>query len=375
MSDNIVEVHDAKKYFPVKRELADVVLRQIRDLLGEGKDVPLYKEDGETPNPASPIGGLNVRAVDGVSFNIRRGEVFGLVGESGSGKTTTGRLALGLLDLTDGEIYFDGIPLHERSRREMRKLRRRMQVIFQDPMASLNPRMTIGENVGHGLRIHKLVDNDTQWRDHVIDMLERVGMSPGDTFIDRFPHQISGGQRQRAVIARALIMEPDLILADEPIAMADVSVRAVLLDLMKDLQDEFGLTYLFITHDLATAKYICDRIAIMYLGEIVEIGDLRTVYENAAHPYTEALLAAIPTIDPRARRAHDIPRGEIPNPIDPPSGCRFHPRCPIAQDICRQERPVLRPVPGGAEGHIAACHLRTGDYQHLDPTRDVMLAE
>ncbi|MCI0714339.1 MAG: ABC transporter ATP-binding protein [Chloroflexi bacterium] len=375
MTDNIIEIRNVKKYFPVKRELADVILAQIRTLLGEGKDIPLYKEDGETPNPDAALGGLYVRAVDGVSFEVKRGEVFGLVGESGSGKTTTGRMAVGLLDLTDGEIYFDGIPLHEQSGPAMRKLRRRMQVIFQDPMASLNPRMTIGENIGHGLRIHKLVNSEAEWRDRVIDILERVGMTPGETFIDRFPHQISGGQRQRATIARALILEPELILADEPLAMADVSVRAVLLDLMKDLQEEFSLTYLFITHDLATAKYICDRLAIMYLGEIVEIGDLRTVFQHASHPYTEALLAAIPTIDPRARRTHDIPRGEIPNPIDPPSGCRFHPRCPIAQNICRQERPELRAVPGGAAGHVAACHLRTGDYQHLDPTREAAYIE
>jgi peptide/nickel transport system ATP-binding protein len=251
----------------------------------------------------------------------------------------------------------------------LRKLRRKMQVIFQDPMASLNPRMTLGENIGHGLRIHHLVDNQQEYRERIIDILDRVGLTPGEAYIDRFPHQISGGQRQRAVIARALIMQPELILADEPIAMADVSVRAVLLDLMKDLQHEFGLTYLFITHDLATAKYICDRVAIMYLGEIVEIGDLRTVYSNPTHPYTEALMAAIPTIDPRARREHEIPHGEIPSPIDPPSGCRFHPRCPIAKDICRQERPKLTPVANSVEGHVVACHLRAGEYMYLDESR------
>lgn len=368
--DIILEMHGVKKYFPVRRELLDAVVHRIRSLITNAEAVPLYKEDGETPNPDSPLGGMYVRAVDGISFTVRRGEVFGLVGESGSGKTTTGRLALGLIEPTEGEIYFEDIPIHKISGEEMRQMRYRMQVIFQDPMASLNPRMTVGENIGHGLRIHKMCESDQDWRWRVINMLERVGLTPGETFIDRFPHQISGGQRQRAVIARALIVEPELILADEPIAMADVSVRAVLLDLMKDLKEEFGLTYLFITHDLATAKYICDRLAIMYLGEIAEIGNLRTIFSNAAHPYTEALLAAIPTIDPRARREHDIPRGEIPNPIDPPSGCRFHPRCPIAVDICSQFRPELRQVPGSEPGHVAACHLRTGDYQHLDPTRE-----
>lgn len=368
--DYILELYDVKKYFPVKRELLEMAVTRLRALLaGESYDV-VYKEDGETPDPSQSFGPQYVQAVDGVTFNIRRGEVFGLVGESGSGKTTTGRLALGLLDATEGEIYFDGIPLHDISAEEMRRLRRRMQVIFQDPMASLNPRMTLGENIGHGLKIHKLVNNKYEWRERIIDMLDRVGLTPGAAYIDRFPHQISGGQRQRAVIARALVMNPDLILADEPIAMADVSVRAVLLDLMIDLKDEFGLTYLFITHDLATAKYICDRIAIMYLGEIIEIGDLETVYSNPTHPYTEALLAAIPTTDPRARRQHEIPRGEIPNPIDPPSGCRFHPRCPIAEDICRQERPTLQSVPNGGPGHVAACHLRAGEYMHLDTSRE-----
>lgn len=337
----LLELNNVRKLFPLKRELLD-------QLLGHEQQY--------------------VRAVDGISFKIYKGEVFGLVGESGSGKTTTGRLAVGLLPPTEGNIIFNGVHLETLPAEELRQMRREMQVIFQDPMASLNPRMSLGEGIGHGLKIHQLVESRAEFRDRVIDMLNRVGLTPGEAYIDRYPHQISGGQRQRAVIARALIMHPQLILADEPIAMADVSVRAVLLGLMKDLKEEFGLTYLFITHDLATAKYICDKIAIMYLGEIVEMGDIRTVYSNPQHPYTEALLAAVPVPDPRARRDAPMPHGEIPNPINPPSGCRFHPRCPIAQEVCRHEPPELRLV-GDKPEHLAACHLRTGDYRDLAPSK------
>jgi peptide/nickel transport system ATP-binding protein len=240
-----------------------------------------------------------------------------------------------------------------------------MQVIFQDPMASLNPRMTIGEAVAHPLMIHN-PELKKDKRKEVSDVLEHVGLAPASLFYDKYPHQISGGQRQRAVIARALITKPELILADEPIAMADVSVRALLLDLMKRLKAEYNLTYLFITHDLATAKYICDRIGIMYLGKMVEIGPLKDVYTNPAHPYTRALLAAVPVPDPSLRRQEPLPRGEIPSPINPPSGCRFHPRCPIAQDVCKEIEPQMLQVYDNAR-HFAACHLRTGDYQHLDP--------
>ncbi|MBI5927918.1 MAG: ABC transporter ATP-binding protein [Chloroflexi bacterium] len=346
MSDNlssgstILRLQNVKKYFPVKRDLLQQLMR-----VGEQQ---------------------YVHAVDDVSFEIEQGKVFGLVGESGSGKSTTGRLAVGLLEPTEGEVIFEDIHLNKLSGEELRKMRRYMQVIFQDPMASMNPRMTLGEGVGHGLKIHHLVNNQHEFRHRVSEILDKVGLTPGDAYFDRYPHQISGGQRQRAVIARALVMQPKLILADEPIAMADVSVKAVLLDLMVQLQREFGLTYLFITHDLATAKYICDRIAIMYLGEIIEVGDIKTVYTNPKHPYTEALLAAVPVPDPRFRRPAPMPRGEIPNAINPPSGCRFHPRCPIAQDICKTEHPRLLPVPD-QPGHVAACHFRTGDYIHLDP--------
>ncbi len=339
-SNTILRLQDVKKYFPVKRDLLQQIMR-----VGEQQ---------------------YVHAVDGVSFEIEQGKVFGLVGESGSGKSTTGRVAVGLLEPTEGEVVFEDIHLNNLSGEELRKMRRYMQVIFQDPMASLNPRMSLGEGVGHGLKIHRLVNSQQEFRHRVSEIFEKVGLTPGDAYFDRYPHQISGGQRQRAVIARALVMQPKLILADEPIAMADVSVKAILLDLMVQLQREFGLTYLFITHDLATAKYICDRIAIMYLGEIIEVGDIKTVYTYPKHPYTEALLAAVPVPDPRFRRPAPMPRGEIPNAINPPSGCRFHPRCPMAQDVCKTEHPRLLGVPGQA-GHMAACHFRTGDYIHLDP--------
>jgi peptide/nickel transport system ATP-binding protein len=324
--DNLLEIRNLKKWFPVQQTILDRVLG----------------------NKAQ-----NVRAVDGVSFNIRRGEVFGLAGESGSGKTTTGRVALGLAKATGGEVIFDGVNLTRLGPEQLRRMRKRMQVIFQDPMASLNPRMSLGESIGYGLRVHAPEMSRDERRDTVTTILDKVGLAPANFFYNKFPHQTSGGQRQRAVIARALVTQPDLVLADEPIAMADVSVRSLLLDLMNELKREFNLTYLFITHDLATAKYICDRIGIMYLGKLDEVGDLREVYTHPLHPYTQALLAAVPVPDPHERRTEPMPEGEIPNPINPPSGCRFHLRCPIAQAICAAEDPPLREL---RPDHYAACH-------------------
>jgi len=325
-SPHLVEVRDLKKWYPIHKTFLDRILAGRQNY---------------------------VRAVDGVSLSIRRGEVFGLAGESGSGKTTTGRLIVRLEDPTAGEILFDGRDLARLGPEELRKERRRMQVIFQDPMASLNPRMSLGHTIGHGLRIHYPEQSDTH-RDQIMEIMEKVGLFPARYFFNKFPHQISGGQRQRVVIARALITRPELVLADEPIAMADVSVRAQLLALMNDLRDEFNLTYLFITHDLATAKYICDRIGILYLGKMVETAPIRTLYAKPLHPYTQALLAAVPVPNPHERRTQPMPEGEIPDPIDPPPGCRFHPRCPMAKPICSQEEPILREV---EPEHFAACHF------------------
>lgn len=340
-NDYLLELHDVKKWFPVDTGLFSGLFSRAEKTY--------------------------VKAVDGLSFNIRRGEVFGLAGESGSGKTTVGRLALRLLELTEGKVIFDGVDLSTLSSEELRHHRRLMQVIFQDPMASLNPRMTVGDAIAHPLLIHN-PEEQKRKTDHVYEVLDSVGLTPPAMFYNKYPHQISGGQRQRIVVARALITKPALILADEPIAMADVSVRALLLELMNQLKEVYNLTYLFITHDLATAKYICDRIGIMYLGKLVEMGPLAEVYSNPVHPYTRALMAAVPVPDPNFRRTDPLPRGEIPSPINPPPGCHFHPRCPIAQDICHQETPAMLPVAGHAQ-HRAACHLRTGSYQQLDPER------
>jgi peptide/nickel transport system ATP-binding protein len=325
--ENLIEVRGLKKWFPVQKSFIERLVT--------GQD-------------------QFVRAVDGVDFEIRRGEVFGLAGESGSGKTTTGRLILQLVEPTAGEVIFDGTDLTALSSEEMRRMRQRMQLIFQDPSASLNPRMTVGDAIGHSVEIFG-VARGAEKRELVMDMMERVGLRPAAQFYDKYPHQVSGGQRQRIVLARALMLRPDFVVADEPIAMADVSVRAMLLELMMQLKEHLELTYLFITHDLATAKYICDRIGVMYLGLLCEIGDLGQGYSNPQHPYTRALLAAVPVPDPHARRGTPMPAGEIPSPINPPAGCRFHPRCPEAKDICSVEVPKLRPV-SGDEGHLVACH-------------------
>jgi peptide/nickel transport system ATP-binding protein len=298
-----------------------------------------------------------VKAVDDVSFDLRKGEVLGLVGESGSGKTTPGRTLLGLVRATDGSVMFEGRDITKLSERELRAHRRRMQIVFQDPHASLNPAMTIGDAVGHPLRIHGLVQGRDQMRRRVAEALEIVGLSPAEQFLDKYPSDLSGGQKQRAVIARAVILNPVLLVADEPVSMLDMSVRAKILELMLNLKHEFDLSYLYITHDLATAKFFCDRIAILYLGRIVEIGPSAAIYEEPKHPYTQALLRAIPEPDPLRTVPRDLPRGEVPDAARPPRGCSFHPRCPRAFEICGWETRDLRDL---LEAHWA----RTGAEEY-----------
>jgi peptide/nickel transport system ATP-binding protein len=322
--ERLIEIEKLKKHFPLQRGFLD----------------NLFSKEAQL-----------VRAVDGITFDIYKGEVLGLVGESGSGKTTTGRLILRLLDPSSGDVTYKGRSIYAYGKKEMEHLREKMQIIFQDPYASLSPRMAIGKAIEHPLLIHN-GRNRTQRREICLRMMERVGLEPAEFLYRKYPHQLSGGQRQRVVIARALVTNPEFVVADEPIAMADVSVRALILELMAELKREFDLTYLYITHDLATCKYICDRLAIMYLGKIVEIGPLREVFNNPVHPYTATLMAAVPVPDPKFRRTHPIPKGEIPSPINPPPGCSFHPRCSVAQPACSQLDPELREV---AQGHWVAC--------------------
>jgi len=322
----MIRVVNLKKYFPVQQSFLERLLSRRIDY---------------------------IKAVDGVSFEIEKGEVFSIAGESGCGKTTTGRLVARLIEPTEGRIYFGEREITSLRGEDLRRLRRHIQIIFQNPYASLNPRMKIGDNVGHPLEIHGLAYGEEKKR-LVMEMLERVGLQPASKFYNAYPHELSGGQRQRVAVARAMILKPDFIVADEPISMIDVSLRARILELMIQLKEELNLTYLFITHDLAVAKYISDRIAIMYLGKIVEIGGKESIFSNPKHPYTEALLSAIPIPDPRVKRKRVKLKGEVPSPINPPPGCIFHTRCPLAMDICRREEPKLVEI---EDGHFVACHL------------------
>jgi oligopeptide transport system ATP-binding protein len=295
-----------------------------------------------------------VRAIDGVSFSIRRGETVGLVGESGCGKTTTGRCVLLLERPTSGTIRFDGVELTTLSQRQLRSVRRRVQVIFQDPYSSLNPRMTIGQIIAEPLKVHGIVRERAKREFRVRELLEQVGLLPQHAA--RYPHQLSGGQRQRVGIARALAMEPSLIICDEPVSALDVSIQAQIVNLLEDLQKRLGLTYLFIAHDLSVVRHISDRVVVMYLGKVVEVADRQALYEEPLHPYTQALLSAVPIPDPalEATRNRTVLRGEVPSPLKPPAGCVFHPRCPKAIERCAAEIPPLREL---KPGHWAACHL------------------
>ena len=296
-----------------------------------------------------------VKAVDGVSFHIKRGETLGLVGESGCGKSTTGRLLTRLLDTTEGEIYFEGKDITKLTTKEVRKLRREIQMIFQDPYSSLNPRHTIEKILMEPLIVHNIGTTEER-KKKVHEMLEVVGLS--SYHAKRYPHQFSGGQRQRIGIARALMTRPKLIVADEPVSALDVSVQAQVLNLMDDLQKEFDLTYLFIAHDLAVVRHISDRIGVMYLGRLVELTDVDELYENPLHPYTKALLQAVPIADPDEKNENSILEGDIPSPSNPPKGCPFHTRCPVAKDICKKARPTFQEV---EPDHFVACHLYEDD--------------
>jgi peptide/nickel transport system ATP-binding protein len=309
-----------------------------------------------------PLGGKRqvLKAVDGVSFTLRRGETLGLVGESGCGKSTTGKTLLRLLEPDAGEVLFHGENILQRSTRAMRPLRREMQMIFQDPYASLNPRQRIGDIVGEPLRIHRLAKGRALHQE-VLRLLGTVGLK--EEHIYRYPHEFSGGQRQRIGIARALAVRPSLIVADEPVSALDLSIQAQVVNLLQDVQEQFELTYLFIAHDLSVVEHISDRVAVMYLGRIVELADATDLYRAPRHPYSEALLNAVPLPDPERRRARRLLQGEPPSPLAPPPGCHFHPRCPYARDLCREQYPAL--ADQGA-GHLAACHFsaEVGRFRH-----------
>jgi len=318
--------------------VATKTLMEVRDLQVH------FALNGNFRSRITGRGGGSVKAVDGVSFDLHEGEVLGLVGESGSGKTTLGRALLGLVRPTGGSVKLRGEELAGMSERQLRPKRRHMQMVFQDPHASLNPGMTLETALAHGLQVHKLTSGPAETRAKVREVLDLVNLSPVEDFAVRYPADLSGGQKQRAAIARAIILGPDLVVADEPVSMLDMSVRAKILDLMIDLKKRLGLTYVYVTHDLASAKFFCDRVAIMYLGRIVELGTVEEIFEDPKHPYTQALIRAIPEPDPDKALPRDLPRGEIPDAARPPLGCSFHPRCPKAFEICGWESRDLRAI-------------------------------
>ena len=332
MSDDseefVLRVENLKKYFPLRKGFFETMLSREE---------------------------ATVKAVDGISFNVRKGEIIGLAGESGSGKTTTGRLLLRLTKPTGGSIFFEGKDIAKLDDREIKSLRRDMQIIFQDPFESLDPRMTIKDIVAEPLQVQKIAKNQEELEQRVKEALSDVELVPPEEFLTRFPHELSGGQRQRVAVARAFVLGPKFVVADEPVSMLDVSIRAEILNLMVDLVQKKGASVVFITHDLAVTKHVCDRVVVMYLGKVMETASSAQLIDLPLHPYTQALIAAVPVPDPSYRRG-DVISGEIPSPVNPPSGCRFHTRCPFAFERCTTEEPKLLEV---EKDHYAACHLYT----------------
>lgn len=328
--DISIEAVNLKKYFPVKMGFFKTLL---------SKEAP------------------KVHAVDDVSFKIRAKEIFGLVGESGSGKTTTGRLLLRLIEPTGGKVFFRGKDIATISEKEMRRIRRKMQIIFQDPYESLNPRMSVLDIISMPINIQKIAKSEEEVMERVTRVMEELELVPPEEFLYRFPHELSGGQRQRVAVARAFVLEPEFIVADEPVSMLDASIRSEVIHEILSLVKKVHCAFLYITHDIALTRYICDRISVMYLGKIVERGTTDDVIQKPLHPYTEALIAAVPVPDPTARRTEIVIKGEMPSAINPPSGCRFHTRCPYAQDRCRKEEPELTAI--GKDRYVA-CHFPLG---------------